>query len=198
MKMRKVTESNEMGDKNTNAKWVFPHLIQELTRCKTHVCVLLCMALVFLTEGCLFLPVPHKRQHIYATQGTVIDSDTGEPVAGAKVKVVAGRYKQETVTDSDGRFAVDDERGWHMIAWIATPSSGSLLPTHIDYEDGYFHSAMISAAGYPNQCFQLAVPVAGYSYIYPLERHLHEVKRPRFPLGPDGKSAVPAVEAKWY
>ena len=163
-------------------------------------CVLLCMALVFLTEGCLFLPVPHKRQHICATQGTVIDSDSGKPVAGAKVKVVAGRYSQEAVTDSDGHFAVDGERGWHMIAWIATPSSGSLLPTHIDYSDGCFHSAMISAAGYPQQYFQLAVPVAGYSYVYPLERHLPEKKSfmPRFPLGSDGKPLFSEVEEKWY
>ena len=160
--------------------------------------VLFCMALVFLTEGCLFLPIPHKRQHICATQGTVIGSDTGKPVAGAKVKVVAGRYKQETVTDSDGRFAVDDERGWHMIAWIATPSSGSFLPTHIDYEDGFFHHVVISAAGYPNQSFDLGVPIAGYSYIYPLERHLHEVKRPRFPLGSDGKPLASGEKAKWY
>ena len=123
-----------MGDKKGNAKGVSPHLI-------------LFLALVFLTGGCLFLPVPHKRQHIYATQGTVIGSDTGKPVAGAKVTVAAGRYTQETVTDSDGHFAVDGEQGWHMIAWIATPSSGSLLPTHIDFEDGCLHVVVISAAG---------------------------------------------------
>jgi hypothetical protein len=31
--------------------------------------------------GCI-LPVPHMRHHIYATQGIVVDSDTGKPVAG--------------------------------------------------------------------------------------------------------------------
>jgi hypothetical protein len=29
--------------------------------------------------GCI-LPVPHIRQHIHATQGIVVDSDTGKPI----------------------------------------------------------------------------------------------------------------------
>ena len=186
--MRKVKENIGMGDEKSNTKGVFPHLI-------------LCLVLVLLTGGCLFLPVPHKRQHICATQGTVIGSDTGKPVAGAKVTVVAGRYRQETVTDSDGHFAVDGEQGWHMIVWIATPSSGSLLPTHIDYSDGFFHGAVISAAGYPKQSFELCIPIAGYNYIFPLETHLPENEsfftRPRFPLGSDGKPLFSEAE-KWY
>ncbi len=55
------------------------------------------------------LPVPHICQHIYATQGIVVDSETGKPVVGAKVKVYAGRYMQETITDSSGHFAIEDE-----------------------------------------------------------------------------------------
>ena len=187
--MRKVKENVGMGDEKSNTKGVFPHLI-------------LCLVRVLLTGGCLFLPVPHKRQHICATQGTVIGSDTGKPVAGAKVTVAAGRYTQETVTDSDGHFAVDGEQGWHMIAWIATPSSGSLLPTHIDFEDGCLHVVVISAAGYPKQSFWMGTPIAGYNYIYPLETHLPENEsfstRPRFPLGSDGKPLVSEAKEKWY
>ena len=132
--------------------------------------VMLCLA------GCI-LPVPHTRQHICATQGIVIDGDDGKPVAGAKVEVGAGRYMQKTVTDSLGHFAVTDERGWHMIFWIAPPSSGSLLPTHVDYSDGLFHVVKISAPGYPSQIFQLAVPEANAIYTYPLEKQPTEESR---------------------
>ena len=147
--------------------------------------VMLCLA------GCI-LPVPHTRQHIRATQGIVIDGDDGKPVAGAKVEVGAGRYMQKTVTDSLGHFAITDERGWHMIFWIGPPSSGSLLPTHVDYSDGFFHVVKISAPGYPSQIFQLAVPEANAIYTYPLEKqpteesHLDEegfpALRERFPI----------------
>ena len=125
--------------------------------------------------GCI-LPVPHIRQHIYATQGIVVDSDTGKPVAGAKVEIGAGRYMQETITDSSGHFAIEDERGWHMILWLAPPSSGSLLPTHVDYADGFFHMVVISAHGYPRQAFHLCVPETNYIYTYPLEKQLTKVR----------------------
>ena len=124
----------------------------------------LCMA------GCI-LPIPHIRQHIYATQGIVVDSDTGKPVAGAKVEIGAGRYMQETITDSSGHFAIEDERGWHMILWLAPPSSGALLPTHVDYADGFFHMVVISAHGYPRQAFHLCVPETNFIYTYPLKKH---------------------------
>ena len=65
-------------------------------------------AVAFCLAGCI-LPLPHIRQHIYATQGIIVDSDTGKPVVGAKVKVHAGRYMQETITDSSGHFAIEDE-----------------------------------------------------------------------------------------
>ena len=125
--------------------------------------------------GCI-LPVPHMRHHIYATQGIVVDSDTGKPVAGAKVEIGAGRYMQETITDSSGHFAIEDERGWHMILWLAPPSSGSLLPTHVDYADGFFHVVAISAHGYPRQYFELCVPEANYIYTYPLKKKLTKVR----------------------
>ncbi len=119
--------------------------------------------------GCI-LPVPHIRQHIYATQGIIVDSDTGKPVVGAKIKVYAGRYMQETVTDSSGHFAIEDEQGWHMIIWIAPPSSGSLLPTYVDFSDGSSDTVVISALGYPRQTFELCVPETNYIYTYPLEK----------------------------
>ncbi len=119
--------------------------------------------------GCI-LPVPHIRQHIYATQGIVVDSDTGKPVADAKVQVHAGRYMQETITDSSGHFTIKDEQGWHMILWIAPPSSGSLLPTYVDFQDGSGDTVKISALGYPRQFFELGVPEANYIYTYPLEK----------------------------
>ena len=123
--------------------------------------------------GCI-LPVPHIRQHIHATQGIVVDSNTGKPVAGAKVEIGAGRYMQETVTDSSGYFSIEDVQGWHMIFWIGPPSSGALLPTHVDYADGFFHVVVISALGYPRQSFDLGVPESNDTYTYPLEKQLME------------------------
>jgi hypothetical protein len=125
--------------------------------------VMLCLA------GCI-LPIPHTKQHICATQGIVIDGDDGKPVAGAKVKVFAGRYAQETTTDSSGHFSIAGERGWHMIFWIAPPSAGSLLTTHNDYCDGFVHSIVISALGYPSQAFRLGASEANATYTYPLEK----------------------------
>ena len=127
--------------------------------------------LVLAAGGCI-LPVPHIRQHIHATQGIVVDSNTGKPVAGAKVEIGAGRYMQETVTDSSGHFSIEDVQGWHMIFWIGPPSSGALLPTHVDYADGFFHVVVISALGYPRQSFDLGVPESNDTYTYPLEKQL--------------------------
>ena len=67
-------------------------------------------AMALCLAGCI-LPIPHIRQHIHETQGIIVDSDTGKPIVGAKVKVVAGRYMQETTTDSSGHFAISDEQG---------------------------------------------------------------------------------------
>lgn len=123
--------------------------------------------------------MPHDE---YADDICCNCGDDGKPVAGAKVEVGAGRYMQKTVTDSLGHFAITDERGWHMIFWIAPPSSGSLLPSHVDYSDGFFHVVKISALGYPSQIFQLAVPEANATYTYPLERQPTEALRERFPI----------------
>ena len=131
---------------------------------------ILASSLAFAMEGCI-LPVPHIRQHIHATQGIVVDSNTGKPVAGAKVEIGAGRYMQETVTDSSGHFSIEDVQGWHMILWLAPPSSGALLPTHVDYADGFFHMVVISAHGYPRQAFHLCVPEMNFIYTYPLKKH---------------------------
>ena len=63
-----------------------------------------------------------------------------------------------------------------MILWLAPPSSGSLLPTHVDYADGFFHMVVISAHGYPRQAFHLCVPETNYIYTYPLEKQLTKVR----------------------
>ena len=80
--------------------------MQKLT--KTILVSSIALAVALSLAGCI-LPVPYIRQHIYATQGIVIDSDTGKSVVGAKIKVYAGRYMQETITDSSGHFAIEDE-----------------------------------------------------------------------------------------
>ena len=165
--------------------------MQKLTK------TILVLSLALMAVGCI-LPVPHIRQHIHATQGIVVDSNTGKPVAGAKVEIGAGRYMQETVTDSSGHFSIEDVEGWHMICWIAPPSSGALLPTHLDYADGFFHVVVISALGYPRQSFVLGVPESNDTYTYPLEKQLMEewrldeegfpVPRTRSPIRNSGKN----------
>lgn len=83
-----------------------------------------------------------------------------------------------------------------MIFWMAPPSSGALLPTHVDYSDGFLHAVEISALGYPSQTFQLGVPEANDIYTYPLEKQLTEESyldeegfpgpRARFPIRTGG------------
>ena len=63
-----------------------------------------------------------------------------------------------------------------MIFWIGPPSSGALLPTHVDYADGFFHVVVISALGYPRQSFDLGVPESNDTYTYPLEKQLTKVR----------------------
>ena len=98
--------------------------------------------------GCIILPIPHYRHHLDEVNGVVLDSETKAPISGVDVVVSAGRYSCSTKTDMAGRFETKEEGGWHFIWWVATPSSGSLLPTHIDFSDGVFHDVTMSAYGY--------------------------------------------------
>ena len=113
---------------------------------------LIVLSLLF-SAGCIILPVPHYRRHMCGIDGTVCDAETGRPLANADISVNAGRYNQHTITDEFGHFSTRETHGWHFIFWIATPSSGSLLPTHIDYSDGLLHDLTVVAAGYERTIF---------------------------------------------
>ena len=118
--------------------------------------IMLLTVSVFLT-GCLFLPVPHYRQHLVRIEGNVYEAETRHPIPHADVCLRAGRYVQQTTTDTSGHFSSNATYGWHLIYWIATPSSGSLLPTHIDWGDGWIYEITISADGYASKTIELGI-----------------------------------------
>ena len=99
----------------------------------TERCLLVGLALA--CGGCLVLPFPHYREHMCLCEGQVVDAASGEPAANVTVTAVRGRYREEVRTDVSGRFRVEETGGWHFLFWIATPSSGSLFPTHVDFSD---------------------------------------------------------------
>lgn len=93
------------------------------------------LSLAFACGGCLVLPVPHYREHMCSCEGRVVEAASGEPAANVMVTAVRGRYREEVRTDENGCFWVEKTGGWHFLFWIATPSSGSLFPTHVAYSD---------------------------------------------------------------
>ena len=135
---------------NTNIH-IFAWLGNDVRHCRITI-GLIVLSLLF-SAGCIILPVPHYRRHMCGIDGTVCDAETGRPLANADISVNAGRYNQHTITDEFGHFSTRETHGWHFIFWIATPSSGSLLPTHIDYSDGLLHDLTVVAAGYERTHF---------------------------------------------
>ncbi|MBR4171840.1 MAG: hypothetical protein IKR48_09325 [Kiritimatiellae bacterium] len=130
-------------------------MLQHLSRIFTKISLaaggMVIAFLLFYCAGCLLLPVPHYRHHLYEINGQVCDAETRSPIPNARIHVNAGRYEQTTITDGKGIFTSRGTIGWHLIFWIATPSSGSLLPTHVDVSDGFLHTLIIDAEGYTSR-----------------------------------------------
>lgn len=109
-----------------------------------------------MTAGCLFLPVPHYREHMLECSGQVVDAKTDKPVPGAEVTVKRGRYREKVSCDRNGHFHVDATGGWHWMYFIATPSSGSLFPTHLYPQDEWPVTYLVEANGYTGGTFRLS------------------------------------------
>ena len=142
-------------------------------------CDLFRRAIVFVAltslYGCIVVPFPHRRHHLSSVEGVVVDADSGRPIVNADVTVFAGRYSQCSNTDKEGRFVFVATSGWHWIFWIATPSSGSLMPTHVDHCDGGLHKVRVDAMGYPSQVFDIGTANEG-GVLKPVCRITKEIK----------------------
>ena len=114
------------------------------------ICLSIVICMGVFTSGCYILPIPHYKIHISECMGRVIDSETNEPIQGAKVTVSTQRYSQQVLTEEDGMFRVK-KGGWHLIMWCGIPSSGSLLPTHLDNSDEFIKRVEVEADGYEKQ-----------------------------------------------
>ena len=105
--------------------------------------------------GCLVLPLPHYRDHLSACSGVVVDAESGLPISGAFVTAMTTRYSSTAVSDENGRFAIDGTGGWHWILWVATPSSGSLFPTHLSPQDEWLTGFRVRCKGVGEKSFSL-------------------------------------------
>ena len=105
--------------------------------------------------GCLVLPFPHYCDHLPACGGVVVDAASGLPISGVSVTAMTSRYSSTAVSDEKGRFAIDGTGGWHWAVWIATPSSGSLFPTHLHPQDEWLTGFRVQRKSAEDMLFPL-------------------------------------------
>jgi hypothetical protein len=97
-----------------------------------------------LLVGCIAFPIPHDHPYSPALSGTVIDSQTKAPIAGAEIRLEGTTSRPPIVattkSDSDGRFSVlASER----VFW---------LPFWFGFAEGHCTAtATVSVAGYEPQ-----------------------------------------------
>ncbi len=72
-----------------------------------------------LAAALLLLPVALAQQTTGTVSGTVLDSQTGRPVAGAQI-FADGQTTSQSLTDSDGRFSMALPPGTHALRFIAS------------------------------------------------------------------------------
>jgi len=88
-------------------------------------------------QGCIALPIPHDQPYSPELTGTVLDADTKQPIAGAKVhmegSVVEPPLETEVLTAPDGSFTVRvHKRELWMPLWLGPPrGSASALPSQV-------------------------------------------------------------------
>jgi hypothetical protein len=68
--------------------------------------------LLVVTSGCLIIPIPNARIEGNGMRSKVVDADTGQPVAGARVSTV-DYEKRVAVADAHGDFSLDPHVQWH-------------------------------------------------------------------------------------
>ncbi len=102
---------------------------------------------ILLLAGCFVLPIPHYQSHLPECGGLVEDSQSGMPLTNAVVMVKTPRYEGRVASDCEGRFHIAATGGWHLIVWAATPSSGSLLPTHLSPQDEWLSDVRVYVDG---------------------------------------------------
>jgi len=107
---------------------------------------------VTLCAGCMVVPVPHRRLHVYGVRGSVIDAQTRQPLADATVSR-SPHGQNDVRTSSDGTFEFKPVHGWHGAIFIgAIPLS--LFPSF----DIAFAVAevRVEARGYTTESFYLS------------------------------------------
>jgi len=77
---------------------------------------LLSMAACALSAGCL--PTPGTSPRTPEISGRVLDATTRKPVAGAIVALHEAPQLRSAITDSDGRFSLNESRNFHLFAFI--------------------------------------------------------------------------------
>jgi outer membrane receptor protein involved in Fe transport len=72
-----------------------------------------------LVAALVLLPMALAQQTTGTVSGTVLDSQTGRPVAGVQI-VADGQTTSEMVTDADGRFSMSISSGTHTLQFDAS------------------------------------------------------------------------------
>ena len=114
------------------------------------------LAISLSASGCI-LPIPHKRTHAPAISGTVVSSETREPLAN--VLILDFNFRVQTKTDANGYFSLPRIRRWHG-AYLISPICMSLFPSfdigsqkrevRICYRQG--QDIVVSVDGNTGQC----------------------------------------------
>ena len=97
----------------------------------------------FFCSGC-FIPVPHRRLHVYGVMGQIVSATDNQPVAGASI--YDSHDPTATVcSDAEGNFRLRAQYGWHG-AYCIGPISLSLLPGWD--RTGPYRKINVTASGY--------------------------------------------------
>lgn len=114
-------------------------------------------ASIFAVGGCI-LPIPHRRTERFGISGVVTDADNEAPIAGASVLICYSDRKETRVqTDLNGKFAIEDEEGWHGALAFGIGEGCSFFPLLV--YGAFPRVASVSAEGY-RELLPVTYPIA--------------------------------------
>jgi hypothetical protein len=96
---------------------------------------------VVVLQGCIALPIPHNRPYSPRVVGTVVDSETQQPISDALVRLEGRNANppliEEVRSAADGTFSVQaSKRALWMALWFG-PAEGFCAATVVIAAPGY-------------------------------------------------------------
>lgn len=85
--------------------------------------------------ACIPVPIPREVTLNPTIRAQVIDERTGDPLEGIRVSFGRPHAVAETTTDRDGRFVIEEQRGWHlwqMILLVPFDPACALTPVELE------------------------------------------------------------------